>query len=163
MKVLTRCLWSWTFWNFLCSQHIDIYIVLCEPVVPFISSSSWIKFDKRHYPCYTGVRSGIWHILMYPFPKSPPKEFTWAWTQFGLVAAAKEWSTKRQAAILPTLLWGKLVDHYVEHDVTTRTNLKQQKTAHMTKAGLTQDPLTARKMFISRCQCPGEKAYDFAD
>ena len=27
--------------------------MLCEPVVLFISSSSWIKFNKRHYPHYT--------------------------------------------------------------------------------------------------------------
>ena len=82
---------------------------------------------------------------------------------FNLVAAAKEWSTERQTAILPTLLRGKLVDHYVELDTTTRADLKQLKTALMTKAGLTQDPLTAGKMFISRCQHPGEKAEGFVD
>ena len=98
-----------------------------------------------------------------PLPEITPEEFTRAWTRFELVAAAKEWSTERQAAILPTLLRGKLVDHYVELDATTRTDLKQLKTALMTKAGLTQDPLTAGKMFISRCQRPGEKAEDFAD
>ena len=50
------------------------------------------------------------------------EEFTRAWTRFELVADAKEWSTERQAAILPTLLQAKLVDHYVELDTTTRAD-----------------------------------------
>ena len=33
----------------------------------------------------------------------------------------------------------------------------------MKKAGLTQDPLTAGKLFITRCQRSGEKAVDFGD
>ena len=31
----------------------------------------------------------------------------------------------------------------------------------MMRAGLARDPLTAGKIFISRCQLPGEKAEDF--
>ena len=98
-----------------------------------------------------------------PLPEITPKELTRAWTRFELVAAAKEWSTERQTAILPTLLRGKLVDHYVNLEATTRADLKQLKTALMTKAGLAQDSLTAGKMFMSRCQRPGEKAEDIAD
>ena len=94
---------------------------------------------------------------MYHLPEITPEEFTRGWTRFELVAAAKEWSTERQAAILPTLLRGKLVDHYIELDATTRADLKQLKAALMTKAGLTQDPLTAGKLFISRCQQPAKK------
>ena len=106
-----------------------------------------------------------WDMAQFdlPLPEITPEEFTRAWTRFELVAAAKQWSTERQAAILSILLRGKLVDHYVELDMTTRTDLKQLKTALMTKAGLTQDSLMAGKMFILRCQCPGRQAEDFAD
>ena len=96
-------------------------------------------------------------------PKITPEGFTRAWTRFELVAVVKEWSTERQAEVLPILLQRKLMDHYVKLNVTTRANLKQLKTALMTKAGLTQDPLMAGKMFISHCQSPGKKAKNFAD
>ena len=46
---------------------------------------------------------------------------------------------------------------------TIKADLKRLKTALMRKAGLAQDPLTAGKLFISRCQRSGEKAEDFAD
>ena len=100
-----------------------------------------------------------------PLPKITLEELTRAWTRFKLVAAAKEWSTEWQAAILSTLLRGKLVDHYmyVELGKTNRADMKQFKTALMTKAGVTKDPVTVGKMFIPRCQCPGKKAKDFAD
>ena len=62
--------------------------------------------------------------------------------------------------ILLTLLRGKLVDYYVDLDATTKAYLKL---ALMKKAGLTQDPLTAGKLFICCCQGSGEKAADFAD
>ena len=65
--------------------------------------------------------------------------------------------------ILPTLLRGKLVDYYVDLDATTKADLNLLKAALMKKAGLTQDPLTAGKLFISRCQRSGEKAVDFAN
>ena len=58
---------------------------------------------------------------------------------------------------------GKLVDYYVNLDATTKANLKLLKTALMKKAGLAQDPLTARKLFLSCCQCSGEKGADLAD
>ena len=90
------------------------------------------------------------------------EEFLRAWTRFELVSAAKEWNAEKQASILPTLLQGKLVDHYVDLDATTKADLKLLKAALMEKAGLAQDPLTAGKLFISRSQHPGEKAADFA-
>ena len=83
-----------------------------------------------------------------PLPEITPEEFTRTWTRFELVAVVKQLSTKRQAAILPTLLRGKLVEHYVDLDATTRADLNQLKTALMAKAGLAQDPLTARKVFM---------------
>ena len=44
-----------------------------------------------------------------PLPEITAKEFLRAWTQFELVSTAKEWSSEKQASILPTLLQGKLV------------------------------------------------------
>ena len=90
------------------------------------------------------------------------EEFACAWTRFELVAAAKEWSTEQQISIVPTLLRGKLVDHCVELDAAIKVDLGQLKTVLMMKAGLIQDPLMARKMFISYCQHSGEKVEDFA-
>ena len=97
-----------------------------------------------------------------PLPEITCEEFARAWTQFELVAATKEWSTERQVLIVPTLLPGKLVDHHVELDAAIKADLGQLKMVLMTEAGLIQDPLTAGKMFISRCQLPGEKIKDFA-
>ena len=65
--------------------------------------------------------------------------------------------------ILPTLLPGKLVDYYVELDEAIKASMKLLKTALMTRAGLIKDPLTAGKIFISRCQHANEKAEDFAN
>ena len=101
--------------------------------------------------------------LDLPLPEITTEEFSRAWTRFELVSAAKEWNTAKQLSILPTLLRGKLVDYFVELDTTTKADLKQLKTALMTRAGLARDPLTAGKIFISRCQLPGEKAEDFAN
>ena len=93
-----------------------------------------------------------------PLPEITVEEFPRAWTRFELVSAAKEWNAEKQALTLPTLLRGKLVDYYVNLDATTKADLNLLKVALMT-----QDPLTAGKLFISRCQCSGEKAVDFAD
>ena len=94
-----------------------------------------------------------------PLPEITVEEFPRAWTRFELVSAAKEWNAEKQALILPTLLRGKLVDYYVNLDATTKADLNLLKVALMT-----QDPLTAGKLFISRCQRSGEneKAVDFA-
>ena len=97
-----------------------------------------------------------------PLPEITVEEFLRAWTRFELVSTAKEWSSEKQASILPTLLRGKLVDHYVDLDAATKADLKLLKAALMKEAGLAQDPLTAGKLFISRSQHPGEKAADFA-
>lgn len=97
-----------------------------------------------------------------PLPEITAKEFLRAWTQFELVSTAKEWSSKKQASILSTLLRGKVVDHYVDLDAATKADLKLLKAALMKEAGLAQDPLTAGKLFISCSQRPGETATDFA-
>ena len=46
-----------------------------------------------------------------PLPEIMVEKFLRAWTLFELVSTAKEWSSEKQALILPTLLRGKLVDH----------------------------------------------------
>ena len=83
-----------------------------------------------------------------PLPEITVEEFPRAWTQFELVSAAKKWNADKQALILLTLFRGKLVDYYVNLDATTKADLNLLKAA-----GLTQEPLTARKLFISRDNC----------
>ena len=97
-----------------------------------------------------------------PLPEITVEEFSRAWTRFKLVSSAKEWDADKQAAILPTLLREKLVDHYVDLDAATKADLQQLKTALLGKTGLAQDPLTAGKSFIACCQRSGEKVADFA-
>ena len=84
-----------------------------------------------------------------PLPEITVEEFLRAWTRFELVSTAKEWNSEKQASILPKLLRGKLVDHYVDLDAATKADLKLLKAALMKEAGLAQDPLTAGKLFIS--------------
>ena len=55
-----------------------------------------------------------------PLPQLTTKNFSRAWTHFELVAKAKEWDTAKQLAVLPMLLRGKLVDHFVDCDEDTR-------------------------------------------
>ena len=100
--------------------------------------------------------------LDVPLPEITSEESTRAWTQFELIAEAKEWSTEQQVSVVPTLLRGKLVYHYIELDTAIKVDLGLLKTALMTKVGPIQDPLTAGKMFISHCQHPGEKVKGFA-
>ena len=96
-----------------------------------------------------------------PLPEIAEENFTRAWTRFELVSAAKEWQADKQAAILPTLLRGKLVDLYVDFDDDTKKDLKKLKKTLMEKAGLAQDPLTAGKLFMTRSQRQAEKVTDF--
>ena len=98
-----------------------------------------------------------------PLPEITTEEFSRAWTRFKLVSTAKEWNTEKQVMILPTLLRGKLVDYYVELDEAIKACMKLLKTALMTRAGLIKDPLTAGKIFISRCQHANEKAEIFTN
>ena len=69
-----------------------------------------------------------------PLPEITEENFTRAWTRFELVSAAKEWQADKQAAILPTLLRGKLVDLYVDFDDDTKKDLKKLKKTLMEKA-----------------------------
>ena len=95
-----------------------------------------------------------------PLPKLTVDNFSRAWTRFELVSTAKEWNAAKQTAILPTLLRSKLVDHYIDLDDVTKADLHLVKTALMEKTGLMQDPLTAGKLFMARCQRTDEKVAD---
>ena len=85
-----------------------------------------------------------------------------AWTRFELVAKAKYWDSAKQLTVLPTLLRGKLVDHYVDFDDETKTDLAKLKAALEKVTGRTEDPLAAAREFVSRDQHPNERAEDFA-
>ena len=99
--------------------------------------------------------------LEIPLPEITEDNFTRAWTRFELVSAAKQWEADKQAKILPTLLRGKLVDHYVDFDEDTKKDLKKLKKTLMERAGLAQDPLTSGKLFMARSQRQAEKVADF--
>ena len=91
-----------------------------------------------------------------PLPEISVEDFTRAWIRFELVQyyiccermECREVSINRADFVARET--GGL--YYVEIDATTKADLKQLKTALMRKAGLTQDPLTAGKLFISRFQ-----------
>ena len=53
-----------------------------------------------------------------------------------MVAAAKQWEDAKQVTILPTLLKGKLINYYVELNMSQKGSLKLLWTALMTKVGL---------------------------
>ena len=45
------------------------------------------------------------------------------WKRFELVATAKEWSPKKRAKVLPTLLHGKPIDIYIDLNDDTKGDL----------------------------------------
>lgn len=98
--------------------------------------------------------------LDLPLLELAEENFSRAWMQFELVGAAKHWDETKQVPILPTLLRGRLPDYYVEPD--QRGSLRVLKAVLMTKAGLSQDPLTAGRAFSTRHQGPQERVVDFA-
>ena len=100
--------------------------------------------------------------LDLPLPELTVNNFSRTWTQFKLVATAKQWDKARQFMILPTLLRERLLDYYVELDTDQKGSLRALKTALMMKAGIGQDPLTAGRAFGTRRRGPQERAADFA-
>lgn len=100
--------------------------------------------------------------LDLPLPEITTENFTRAWTRFELVAKAKEWNTEKQLTILPTLLRGKLLDHFVDCDDETKSDLKKLHAALLEASGQLEDPLSAAKQFTSRDQRPEECVADFA-
>ena len=58
------------------------------------------------------------------------------------MASAKKWDNSKQKTILPALLWGKLVDYYVEQSEEFRATLSVVKKALMKKSGLIKDSMS---------------------
>ena len=100
--------------------------------------------------------------LDIPLPELNVENFKRAWIRFELVAKAKEWAAEKQLTVLPTLLRGKLVDHYMEFDADTRADLGKLKSALEKVAGRSEDPLAAARAFVSRDQGSQERVEDFA-
>lgn len=90
------------------------------------------------------------------------EDFSRAWTRFEQVAKAKDWDRSKQLIVLPTLLRGKLLDHFVDLDVETKEDLKKLRTALRKCTGAIEDPLSAEKAFVGREQGPDERVADFA-
>jgi len=95
--------------------------------------------------------------LDLPLPEITAENFSRAWTRFGFVAKAKEWDETKQLAVLPTLLRGKLLDHFVELDAEVKMDLKKLHAALLRTTGHAEDPLSAAKAFVGRDQQPDEK------
>ena len=85
--------------------------------------------------------------LDLPLPEITTENFTRAWIRFELVAKAKEWDAAKQLTVLPTLLRGKLLDHFVDYDDDTKSDLKKLHAALIAASGLLEDPLSAAKSF----------------
>ena len=100
--------------------------------------------------------------LDMPLPELTVDGFQRAWTRFELVAKAKDWDLAKQLTVLPTILRGKLVDHYVDFDDETKTDIVKLKATLEKVTGQTEDPLVAVREFVSRDQYPNERAEDFA-
>ena len=97
--------------------------------------------------------------LDLPLPEITTENFTRAWIPFELVAKTKEWVAAKQLTVLPTLLRGKLLDHFVDCDDDTKSELHA---ALIAASGLLEDPLSAAKSFTARDQRTDEKVADFA-
>ena len=95
-----------------------------------------------------------------PLPEITVEDFERVWTQFELVANAKDWNANKRKVNFPTLLRGKLVDIYMTIDDETR-DLQDLKNTDASCWAL-QDPLTASQSFMSCREVPGEKVKDFA-
>ena len=65
-----------------------------------------------------------------PLPEITVEDFSRGWTRFELASSAKGWDADKQAAILPTLLRGKLVNHYVDLDAATKVDTYNNKKHH---------------------------------
>jgi hypothetical protein len=78
------------------------------------------------------------------------------------VAEAKGWDQARRLVIVPTLLRGKLLDHYCELDDDAKVDLITLKSALIKMAGLDVDPLIAGKDFMTCAQLPNENVEDFS-
>ena len=61
-----------------------------------------------------------------------------AWTRFEQIAVANKWENGRDAAILPTLLRGKLIDLYSTLTTAEKADTDTRKIALADRAGLTK-------------------------
>ena len=100
--------------------------------------------------------------LDLPLPEITVKDFKRACTHFELVTDAKDWNENKQKVILPTLLYGKLVDIYLTIDKETRGNPQHLKKTLMHQASLLSNPLTAGRSFMEHQQGLSKNVYDFA-
>lgn len=100
--------------------------------------------------------------LEIPIPEITRGDFDRSWTRFSLVAAAKEWDDAKQLTIIPTLLKGKLLDHYIELTDVEKASMADLKKNLTSKAGLTKNKLTAARDFQSRIQGTTEAAGEYA-
>ena len=72
-----------------------------------------------------GVRSGQ---NGYSITRNTVDDFERSWLRFEVVAKAKDWDQAKQFAILPTLLHGKLLDHFVSLSDDDKKDAKKLKT-----------------------------------
>ena len=78
-----------------------------------------------------------------PLPEITVEDFERSWTHFGLVADTKEWNEDKRLSVIPALLQGSLLDHFLEVPAEERKTVSGLKEALAERAGLTTDTLKA--------------------
>ena len=113
-----------------------------------------------HQTLQIGVISGIYcheretnDSLEIPVPQINSREFRRSWTGFELVATTKEWNATKQLAVVPTLLWGKLINYYLNHS-EAKKRMSRPESSNTGEGGLKSDPLMASKLFNERVLGP---------
>ena len=94
-----------------------------------------------------------------PLPEITAEDFERPWTCFCLVTDAKEQNEEKRLSIIPALLRGSWLDHFLEIAVDERETVSGLKAALAECAGLTTNTLTAA-LKIYGSQSAGEAACD---
>ena len=92
-------------------------------------------------------------------PELLTKDFRQGWTQLEFTANEKKWNAKKQFAVIPTLLRGKLIDNYIELLDVTKANLGYLKAVLQDRAGMYENLLVVSTQFYHQNQV--EKANNF--
>lgn len=97
-----------------------------------------------------------------PLPEITVEDFERSWTRFGLVADAKEWNEDKRLSVIPALLRGSLLDHFLEVPADERKTVSALKEALAERAGLTTDSLKAAQKFMEVNQREKQRVTEYA-
>ena len=97
-----------------------------------------------------------------PLPEITVEDFERSWTRFGLVANAKEWNEEKRLSVIPALLRGSLLDHFLEVAAEEKETVSGLKAALAERAGLTTDSLKAAQKFMEVNQREKQRVTEYA-